>query len=238
VSFNTKHEAWSHDRLKDANVCKKAEPQGKTADVEMHETPRMLPPREDMRRHLDEDVQKEIDLGIDKDPQEGVKVGGTEGREEREKEWVDNFGDHAECPVCGTDCYMMFIEGWGPPPKSAKQADDSEIERGLELQEEDFMDQVGDAKREARNAFNNDKYMQQEAKESGLTMDQLWQEYGNDYANEYWQGRQASKTAVKAEEGVAVCPKCNSSLVEEVTDNEGTDVRLMECKDCAHLFSL
>jgi hypothetical protein len=166
------------------------------ADVEMHQSPTHLPPRDDMKRHLDEDVQQEIDDGVNRPVHEGVKLGD----------------------------------------------DDSEYERGLELQEEHFMDQVHDTQREARDAFMADEYLQQIARESGLTMDELWQEEGNDYANEYWQGRQASKKAVKTEEGTKACPKCTSSKVEEVTDNEtegGADaVRLFECQACAHLFSL
>jgi hypothetical protein len=166
----------------------------KKADVEMHETPTMLPPRDDMRRHLDESVQQEIDEGVDAPVQEGVKL-----------------GDSASHPAYDAD---------------------------QELRTELWLDDVADARSEARNSFENDPFMQQEAKDSGLGMEQLWEQYGTDYANEYWANRQGSKKAMKAEEGVSVCPKCNSSLVEEVTDNEGTDLRLLECKDCAHLFSL
>jgi transcription elongation factor Elf1 len=162
------------------------------ADVEMHETPTMLPPRDDMKRHLDEDVQQEIDDGVDAPVQEGIKVG--------------DGGD--------------------------------DFERGLEMQDEYFNDQVSDAKREAREAFMQDKDMQEDAASWGMTMDEFWQLHGDEYANEYWAGRQASKKAMKAEEGIAVCPKCTSSKVEEVTDDEGSEIRLFECGECAHLFSL
>ena len=29
----------------------------------------------------------------------------------RQKEWDDEFGDHCECPICGTACEMLFVEG-------------------------------------------------------------------------------------------------------------------------------
>ena len=168
-------------------------PKPKTEDlkqgaVEIHETPTSLPPRDDMRRHLDKDVQKEIDLGIDKDPQEGTKLGTEVTREEQD------------------------------------------------------VDQIHDMKSEARRAFMEDAEMTQISKETGVSMEDLWSDHGQDYANEYWMFRRSSKKAMKAEEGTVVCPKCNQSNVEEVTDGEtegnGGALRLMECKVCTHLFSL
>jgi transposase-like protein len=175
------------------------QPKPKTAAgeqaVQMHETPKFLPPRDDMKRHLDESVQKEIDNGVDAPEQEGIKVG-----------------------------------------------DDSSYDADLDQREEHFNDQVSDMNREARNAFNEDQYMIDEAQAAGLTLDQLWQEYGNDYANEFFQSRQGSKQAVKIEEGTTACPKCSSSITEEVSDGEtkgeSGSARLFECKDCRHLFSL
>jgi hypothetical protein len=41
----------------------------KTAEIGIHETPTMLPPRDDIRRHLDEDVQDEVMEGV----MDGVK---------------------------------------------------------------------------------------------------------------------------------------------------------------------
>lgn len=55
---------------------------GKQATVEMHQTPKMLPPRDDMRSHLDESVKKDVMKGVDKP----VKVGTGE--------------DSTTCPNC------------------------------------------------------------------------------------------------------------------------------------------
>ncbi len=30
---------------------------------------------------------------------------------ELQTEWTDQFGDHSECPVCGTACEMLYMEG-------------------------------------------------------------------------------------------------------------------------------
>lgn len=38
------------------------------------------------------------------------KVTDEAGRAERQKEWTEQFGDHSECPVCGTACEMLFVE--------------------------------------------------------------------------------------------------------------------------------
>jgi hypothetical protein len=32
-------------------------------------------------------------------------------KELRQKEWDEEFGEHCECPVCGTACEMLFVEG-------------------------------------------------------------------------------------------------------------------------------
>jgi hypothetical protein len=47
----------------------------KRADVDIHETPKFLPPRDDIRRHLDKDVQDEITDEV----MEGVKDASEEG---------------------------------------------------------------------------------------------------------------------------------------------------------------
>jgi hypothetical protein len=29
---------------------------------------------------------------------------------DRAKQWVEEFGDHDSCPVCGTDCQSLFVD--------------------------------------------------------------------------------------------------------------------------------
>jgi ribosomal protein L37AE/L43A len=353
----------------------------KQADVEMHETSRHLPPRKDMQRHLDKDVQKEIDAGVDVPTKEGIKIGGSspviktvcqnppipirdfdwaayddntydgapdagkqcvgygateqEAIEDFNAQWAEMHGGEktagplrkAILPVAlglgmgfahppassGTftpqqlqqneqkalelqkqraekeqmdkliaaisraegakpernnpgniadnsgairtfDSYeegeaalrnqlnriaegvhthikpdmtlekagLIYADGdpnWannvskimhvpkhitmaelirGPQKKrgsvaGVKTADDPAWESDLERREEYFNDQVYDAKNEAREAFMSDKYMQEEARDAGISLEQLWQETGNDYANEYWASRYGSK---------------------------------------------
>ena len=38
-------------------------------------------------------------------------VMGTPDREKLQAEWTADFGDHSECPVCGTACEMLYVEG-------------------------------------------------------------------------------------------------------------------------------
>ena len=120
-----------------------------------------------------------------------------------------------------------------------KTGGDPAWEADLERQSEDFVDRTDDMRNEARDTFMADKFMMQEAQDSGLSMEELWQEVGNDYANEYWQSRSAAKVAIKVEEGMIACPKCSSPNAKDVTDEaEKGSVRLMECPSCSHLWAL
>lgn len=38
-----------------------------------------------------------------------------------EVQWEQDFGDHTECPVCGTQCRDHFIEGWAAPTRFPHQ---------------------------------------------------------------------------------------------------------------------
>lgn len=326
----------------------------RVAAVEIHETPRSLPPRDDMRRHLDKDIQKEIDLGVDKEPQEGIKVGddkqagplrnailpavalmglggspsaettkmsppaivrqqktpvtpnvatmdeivnaiaraeGAKPERHNPGNIVDfrtgkikTFATDEEGEAALRDQLKRISEGNNPnfdPDMSladaglvysngdpnwahnvsqilrvspevpfgdlikgmvSKKADDDGWERGLEMRDEFFNDQADDARNEARMAFMEDPDMQEDANSWGMTMEEFWQKHGEDYANEYWEGRTASKKAMKTEEGTAACPKCSSSNVEEVTntnsESSADGARLYECSACAHLFAL
>jgi len=165
----------------------------KKAEVGIHETPTKLPPRDDMRGHLDEEVKDEMIESVDAPVMEGAK------------------GVHVS-------------------------AEDSlEFQRFLEPNTRDM-------KQEAQLVFMRDSTMQQEAQEAGMSMEEFWKAYGQEYANEYFAGRRASKTAMKVEEGIRICPKCTSNNVEEVTDGEtkggDSQIRLFECRGCSHLFSL
>jgi hypothetical protein len=46
---------------------------------------------------------------------------------ELQKQWNEEFGDHTECPVCGTACEMLFVR---EPEENSKIA---ELERKLEI---------------------------------------------------------------------------------------------------------
>jgi hypothetical protein len=39
----------------------------------------------------------------------GIKP--KESREELQKQWTEQFGEHSECPECGTACEMLYVEG-------------------------------------------------------------------------------------------------------------------------------
>lgn len=119
-------------------------------------------------------------------------------------------------------------------PVGGHTADDPAWESDLLNQEEYFNDQVADMKSEARDAFYADSDMIAEAAHQGMTMQELWQEMGNDFTNEYWQSRYGSKKGAK----LAKCPKCSRFLGKDVSDHKNASVRVFECVACSHLFSL
>lgn len=65
------------------------------AAVEQHTSPIMLPQRDDMRSHLDEDVKKDINDIIDKPVHEGIKIGdlGDAMRDEQDQHFNDQSRD-------------------------------------------------------------------------------------------------------------------------------------------------
>jgi len=250
--------------------------------VEIHETPKMLPPRDDMRRHMDKEVQDEVMEGVfDEKQAAGKKAscvhcgqeigevldpwGGGDGWTHHPDDGPDSYRMcHCNCPACqafkkgGQAAYeaadqSQCIDGEEAEPidtammdtasvKKAEAGQPGDVERGLEFQRFLEPPDPNDMKNEARDAFMQDPDMQEDAASWGMSMDEFWEKHGQEYANEYLQSRQASKTAVKAEEGIKACPKCTSVNVEEVTDSEtkgGADqLRLYECGACSHLFSL
>jgi hypothetical protein len=56
VSGREGHDRW----IRGNKPCPNCGETRKTAEIEMHETPKFLPPRDDMRRHIDEDLKKEL----------------------------------------------------------------------------------------------------------------------------------------------------------------------------------
>jgi len=156
----------------------------KTALVGLHETPKHLPPRDDIRRHIDEDVQKEIK----DDVMEGV---------------------------ADTTAKVAF-------------ADDDESN-------EYYLDQVSDMKAEAKATFMQDPFMLQDAADQGMTMDDLWNEVGQDFTQNYWESADSKRASIAPEEGLP-CPNCKSTKGKPVEDGESGGVSLRECLTCGSFF--
>jgi hypothetical protein len=66
----------------------------RTAEIKMHETPKFLPPRDDMRRHLDEDLKKELHEDDD------VKTALVAGLKTARPEMRKAIEEMAVCPKC------------------------------------------------------------------------------------------------------------------------------------------
>lgn len=71
----------------------------------------------------------------------------------------------------------------------------ADVDWDQELADEIRMDQIKEMEDEAREAFDQDPDMLELAKQEGRSLTELWEEFGQEYANEYWEPRTASKTA-------------------------------------------
>ena len=212
--------------------------------MEMHETPTMLPPRNDIRRHLDEDVMDEVMEGVMDGTEkiEKVSYDAIEGEVVPKSygNWklyeFDRDGNQRGRWFVGTkqkgldlikEMYgplghneensLLTYGSWMPdedtvfaitcyeykPGQRRANMDDildaakKESVPGKKLQasdEEDqmaeqFLERVEEAKEEAYEAFLQEDYMQQEAAERQINMDQLWDEVGKTFTDEYWSGQ-------------------------------------------------
>jgi GNAT superfamily N-acetyltransferase len=110
----------------------------------------------------------------------------------------------------------------------------------LDMQDEHFLDQVSDVKRQAREAFMQDGEMIQVARENGYDMNQLWKEVGEEYTNDWFEGQQhfGSKEAADAPK----CPMCKSAkaIAADSDKAKSNDLGpiLAECLDCGVFYTL
>ena len=225
----------------------------KKALVDMHETPTKLPPRDDMKRHLDEQEQDEIMDGVlpeDKMPHRpgqidprinpmGVRAKRKEGANAGVwdfptfKQWwaaakqapelvkknfsvdtVPGFGlangairlmwggktlGYVGFPLQEFEGLVGPVKRWLEKGKEdidpyqmerlgSKQADYSDQDWADDEQAEYFLDQVRDAKNEAKRHFMQEDYLQQIADEQipPMTMEQLWDKMGDEYTAEFY----------------------------------------------------
>jgi hypothetical protein len=258
----------------------------KKALVDMHSTPTFLPPRDDMKRHLDEDEQDEAALGVmdgvkDIEPEprsrrqidprinpDGVRAGKranapvTAGQMQK---FFSNFDPNTpvsvvsaaheslELPIwemwgedkptisVNTDPFYEYVQGLGK--RGSKRADYTDADIMDDLAHEEEREQVAEGKAFAKRHFMEEDYLQQEAMERGITMDDLWKEIGEEYLAEFygysytppkpkpvgWRSQHASG---------AKCPICKSAKVKTVDDDPKTGSALIECLGCGGFYSL
>ncbi|PYV68869.1 MAG: hypothetical protein DMG96_35440 [Acidobacteria bacterium] len=187
----------------------------KRSFIDMHETPTMLPPRNDLRRHLDTEVKDEV--------MEGVMDGVTEPESAQKKPSRPKQIDPRINPngVSNWDPMLMTAPGstipvsvpqrkWARFYRSARQLEAvafppntptgqyGEVKRPAPKpkrkptekpaeSERNAMDQVHDAEAEAYQAFLNQDYLQQEAMERNIDMRELWNEMKNEFMAQYFQ---------------------------------------------------
>jgi hypothetical protein len=121
------------------------------------------------------------------------------------------------------------------------------------MADEYFLDQVRDAKNEAKRHFMEEDYLQQQAVEDGMSMEELWKLMGEEYTSEFYgypyhrvedftdapqsSPEQTSAPKISSE----CCPICKSANVRHIDDDTkgyNSGVVLAECKDCRGYYSL
>jgi hypothetical protein len=267
----------------------------KLGAVEQKDTPTLLPQRDDMRGHLDEDVKKEIKDIIGKEPLEGVKIGAPKEyylwkiNPKSYKQYIDegsarisliplskidlsakDYQDLMQADLART--YKQKMEKGQRFPLivvTTKDWKSYHLEDGqnrlaawhalghqnvpaivLDLQkregfniaaadndQDSQVEEIQEKEDKAYTAFLTDKFMLQEALDNGWTMQQLWQEVGTQYANEYWNTRSEETEELSTAPN---CPNCKSSSTLRVTDGETKTASapdLVECVKCGTFFT-
>ncbi len=124
-----------------------------------------------------------------------------------------------------------------------KQADYTDADFTDELAHEEERSQIDEGKALAKRHFMEEDYLQQEAMERGLTMDDLWKEIGEEYMAEFY-GYSYTPPKPKPEgwrsqyASGARCPVCGSARVKAVEGGRKTGSRLIECLKCRGVYSL
>ena len=147
-----------------------------------------------------------------------------------------------------------------PAPAAPKQAD---YDEQLDQEGEYFLDQVQDAKAEAKRHFMEEDYLQQIADEyiPPITMEQLWKIMGEEYTAEFygspytrahdftdeevpegWEGtRRLNDSTGNAGRFASLrCPLCKSANTHKVDDDTkgySSGMVLAECRDCNGFYT-
>jgi hypothetical protein len=162
---------------------------GKRAAVEFHDAPKFKPPREQFRKHVDVEAERDVMEGV----MDGVKQ-PLNAEPPRSKPLHRQFdpninGDPESLLMQQTVPGMPLIASETmKKPKAAllRKADHYDREHQDRPASEDFASKAQTDEDEARQAFLKEGYIQQLAAESHSTPEELWKEIGQDYANEYF----------------------------------------------------
>jgi hypothetical protein len=134
----------------------------KKALIEMPASPSSLPPRDDLKGHMD---KQEKDL-LTKEIMQGVKEPLNPKKKTRRPQ------------------ISPLVNPNGV--SASKTADDSQQDWEQDEQAQYALDQVDEAKDEAKRYFMQEGYIQQLAEENHKTMDEMWDMMGDEYTSEFY----------------------------------------------------
>jgi hypothetical protein len=98
-----------------------------------------------------------------------------------------------------------------------------------------YLDKVDSMKAEAKDAFMLDAAMQQEAQDAGMSMDELWDEVGGAFTENYYISAYSKQGSIEVYEGLK-CPNCKSTKGKPVEDGTDGGVSLQECLTCGSFY--
>ena len=135
----------------------------KKALVDIAPSPTVLPPRDDIKDHLDEQFKDQQT----KELMQGIREPLNPKKKKRR-------------PQINPNINPLGVAA------SEKTADYSQQDWEQDEASEAWLDQVRDAEDEAKRHFMQEDYIQQIAQDDGVSMDELWKDMGDEYTAEFY----------------------------------------------------
>jgi hypothetical protein len=151
------------------------------SEVEFHETPTKLPPRNDMRRHLDEDVKEEI--------KQDTISGGTSKKissENIEQAW-NALTPKGRCKllgVTGKPTSMLFFRPWVELDSREQNLINHWLRSKQAMEKvatDNWLDFISEQEEDVKLRFMSDPRMKEMARMEGVDMEALWSESKDEY---------------------------------------------------------
>lgn len=237
----------------------------KTALVSIHETPTSLPPRDDMRRHIDETAQAEVMEGVhtptaptptttQQQPPVQQQRPMTNQQELQQRAlasekvaWVDDDEDDDEDNGELGTIYGKPIGNAAASPQDRleylrRELRAERISEGELMELQGLVEYIEPGDVELLEAAGVPEFPEHEEDKDNESLPPVKKKrFRTTDKDKKWlreMGIKASKVAIQIEEGVnQICPNCHGQEVKNVEDSPPED-GIVECVNCGCFFSL